>query len=122
MIFVCILGPYTGPDVLTVAGNCRRGHAMAIELLKRGFSVHDPWLDLTWAITEDLPLDLFKQNTIEHLKRSDAGILTEGWQKSQGVQIELEIAEYHKIPVFQEIEALEKWAKSINYDAGRIFR
>jgi hypothetical protein len=72
MIYVCILGPYTGKDVLSITGNCRRGHDMAIELLRLGFAVHDPWLDLHWALVEDLPLDLFKQNTIEHLKRSDA--------------------------------------------------
>jgi hypothetical protein len=111
MIFVCILGPYTAKDVLSVAENCRRGHEMAIELLRLGFAVHDPWLDLHWALIADLPLSVFKENTIEHLKRSDVAILTRGWRESKGVTIELEIAADHNVPVFDNIEQLEEWRK-----------
>jgi hypothetical protein len=112
MIFVCILGPYTGPDVLTVAGNCRRGHAMAIELLRRGYAVEDCWLDLHWALVADLPLEVFKNNTIEKLKRSDVVVLTDGWEHSEGVKPELVICKNHNIPVFENIDELDKWRRN----------
>lgn len=110
MLFICILGPYTGPDVLTVAGNCRRGHAMAIELLKKGYAVHDCWLDLHWALIADLPLCVFKNNTLEHIRRSDAVIVTEGWQKSKGfVNDELPVIQELNIPMFETVDDLELW-------------
>jgi hypothetical protein len=121
MIMVCILGPYTGPDVLTVAGNCRRGHDMAIELLRRGYCVHDPWLDLEWALRANLPLETFKNNTIEIMKRSDAIMLTEGWEFSEGVKPELEIARRRDIPVFLTPEELDEWVRIGHGDAKRSF-
>lgn len=110
MIKVCIIGKYNDTDVLSVTRNCREGHEAAIRLAKLEFAVHDPWLDLHWALIAELPMDFFKANCIAWLEVSDAILALPSWYRSDGAKAEIDRAKKLNIPVFFSEDDLIAWA------------
>ena len=109
MKMIYIAGAYSG-ETLTLAANIRKGRRVAADLALKGFyAFYCPWLDLELAVLEDLPMEAFQQNGLEHLRRSDCVLLVPGWEESRGTKRELELAHELGLPVFQAMWELEKW-------------
>ena len=108
MIKTVVLGPYSG-DILSVAGNIRRGMAMACEAALAGFAVLPCWWDWALATRVSLPMEWFKNNTIAWMQVADAILLAPGWGESVGVKAELAIASEAGIPVFESVNELIEW-------------
>jgi hypothetical protein len=80
------------------------------EVRSNGYSVFIPCLDiLSGLVVGTLTYDDFFNNNIEWLKVADAVFLTPGWEKSEGTKREIEIAEYHNIPIFEKMEDMNKY-------------
>jgi hypothetical protein len=110
MIRACIIGKYNDTDVLSVTRNCRQGHDAAIRLAKLGFAVHDPWLDLHWALVADLPMEFFKANCMAWLEVSNVVLALPSWYRSGGAKAEIDRARELDIPVFYSENDLIAWA------------
>lgn len=100
---VYVAGPYSGPDVITVLGNIKRGIETSTQILNKGFAVFCPWLDWQFGIQTNLTKEQYQRNSIAWLEVSDAVVLVEGWKNSEGTMKEIELAEQLGIPVFKDI-------------------
>lgn len=100
---IYVAGPYSGPDVITILGNIKRGIETSTQILNKGFAVYCPWLDWQLGITEYIKLEQYRRNSIAWLEVSDAVVLVEGWESSKGTMKEIELAEQLGIPVFEDI-------------------
>lgn len=107
MVRIYIAGPYDGPDVITVLGNIRRGIQTARKLMELGYAVYCPFFDFLVAfVGEDLPKKVYQDNSIEWVRCCDAILLLPGWEKSNGVTRELELAKSLNILFTTDIERL----------------
>jgi hypothetical protein len=109
MIRVYVAGKFNDTNVLSVAQNVRMGHKAAIHLLRLGFAVFDPWLDLHWALIADLPIETFKANSMAWLEGSHAILMLPSSLRSGGAMAEMERAKELNIPVFWSVTDLLKW-------------
>ena len=80
------------------------------ELVRRvGFSAYVPCLDMLMGIMAgDYEYADYFDNNIEWLKVSDAVFLCPGWESSEGVKKEIEIAKENNKVVFDDISILKK--------------
>ena len=111
MLRVIVLGPYTG-EILDVARNIRRGMDLATEAALAGFWVWPCWCDWDLATRAELPMEWFKGNTMAWLECADAILLAPGWENSVGVKAELQRAAELMIPAFDNIYAIQKYARN----------
>ena len=109
---IYIAGPYDGKNVIEVLGNIRRGLQMARTLMGLGFAVFCPFLDFLIAFMgEDLPIEMYRANSLEWVKACDAVILLPGWENSGGVKAEIDLALNLRVPVFDNVEMLVDWSR-----------
>lgn len=106
---IYIAGPYNGPDVINVLANMRRGIAASVELVRAGHAVWCPWLDFQFGLIAEIPMADYKRNSLAWVEVSDAILLLDGWEKSQGCRAELEEARSCGIGIFTSIESLLDW-------------
>jgi hypothetical protein len=102
---VYIAGPYRG-DVknnVEAAENC----AAMVAVLGIGFVCpHSNGRPHDWL---ELPDEYWLSMTMEIMRRCDAVLLVEGWEKSHGVIAEKKEAERLGIPVILDVDELEKF-------------
>ncbi len=112
MIKVYIAGPISDPNPIKLLQNIRAGICAAARLIGEGYAPFCPHLDyqyfLQWTPSEAPDIDQIKAVSLEWLKQCDAVILLPGWRTSHGSRIEFMKAEYLGIPVFFNIENLDK--------------
>lgn len=107
---VYIAGAYSGPDVITVLGNMRRGLALSAKVASLGFAVYSPWTDCLLHFQQDISLDAAYRQGMAWLEVSDAVVLVEqGAEQSHGTQAELARARELKIPIFTHLGDLCEW-------------
>jgi hypothetical protein len=107
-------GAYSGPDVLTILGNMRRGIALSVEVLKAGFAPFCPWLDFQFGLLADIPLERFYRYSITWLEASDAVIVVpEGAKQSKGTIEELRQAAELNVPIFWTLGELVRWREEL---------
>lgn len=112
---IYIAGPISGPDVITVWGNVRRGMALATRVFKAGFAPFCPHLDFHYSLMvrygEDFTVEDYYKYSMAWLEVSDAVLLLPGWRDSVGTMAEVDRAYYLGIPVFGHFNALVEWDK-----------
>jgi hypothetical protein len=119
MRVVYIAGPFRGATPWDVAENVRRAERLGLEVAKLGavpLIPHANTANFDGQLTDEFWLD----GTLELLRRCDALILTEDWQRSSGARREKEDAESRGQPVFRDLLDLEEWLLATGeVDAGR---
>jgi nucleoside 2-deoxyribosyltransferase len=88
--------------------NIRRAAALALDVWGLGAACICPHLN-TAFFEGAAPAETWLNGDIEMLKRCDAVLMTEDWQRSSGATAERDIAIEYGIPVFYDIAVLENW-------------
>jgi len=111
MTRVYVAGAYSGPDVLTVIDNMRRGLKLSALVMRAGFAPYVPWEDILRHLVADegFSLDDCYGRSMAWLEVSDA-VLVQPIRAlhSNGTRAELQRAGELGIPVFWSLEELEK--------------
>lgn len=109
---IYIAGALSG-DSPTYISNCSKMIKYAEYVRRSGYSVYIPCLDiLQGLVMGDMEFDDYFNNSFAILPRCDAIFLTPGWENSKGTKREIELAGAHNIPVFSNIEDLNKYFDS----------
>jgi hypothetical protein len=107
---IYIAGAYSGPDVITVLGNMRRGLELSAEIASLGFAVYSPWTDCLLHFQRPIPLEAAYRQGMAWLEVSDAVVLVQqGAEQSHGTQAELARARELELPIFTEVADLCEW-------------
>jgi hypothetical protein len=107
-VYVC--GAYSGPDVITIQGNIRRGLRLSIEVLQAGMAPFSPWNDWTFGVIADIPLTTFYSYSMAWLEAAEAVLVVPvRAEKSKGTQAEIARAKELNIPVFYTLSELKEW-------------
>lgn len=108
MIVVYIGGPFRAATAYKVFQNINKAEALAYEVWAAGMVAicpHNNTRHFDGELTDSVWLD----GDLELLKRSDAMILVEGWERSKGASAEVAFAQDQGIPVFTTIQNLLEW-------------
>lgn len=111
MRVIAIAGPYRAPSEWEVTANIRRAEAVALAVWKLGAAALCPHKNTAY-FGGAAPDEVWLEGALEMLRRCDAVLAVEGWQKSEGATLEITCAQEASIPVFYELETLENWLKS----------
>jgi hypothetical protein len=114
MLRVYVAGKYNGPNVIDVLKNMRKGIALSGEVMKAGMAPFCPWLDFQLGLTDDFTVEQFRACSMEWVKCSDAMLLVEGWENSQGVADEIIVAHQFNVQIFSKLEDLIYWKNSMD--------
>ena len=110
---VYVAGSYSGPDVMTVLGNMRRGIRLATAVLQAGFAPFCPWFDHQYCLHADIKLSDLYAYSMSYVECADAVLVVPvGAETSKGTQAELKFAEERGIPIFWSLCELQTWAAS----------
>jgi hypothetical protein len=105
---IYVAGPFRGKTAWDVECNIRRAEALALEVSRLGAMPLCPHTNTRFFNgegTEQFWLD----GTMELLKRCDAVVLTEDWERSSGARAEVEMAKHLRLPVFRTLPDLSQW-------------
>lgn len=105
---VYVAGPFRGPNHFVIAENIRNAERLALEVWKLGAAALCPHAN-TAHFQDAAPDHVWLEGDLELLKRCDALIATDDWQRSTGARAEVEFANVHAIPVFFSIKDLSDW-------------
>lgn len=106
---VCyIAGPFRAPTPWGVEQNVRRAEAVALDAWRAGLVALCPHLN-SRPFEGACPDEVWLRGGIELLRRCDAVILVDGWERSSGTALEIKEAERLKIPVFSSVYAAIAW-------------
>ena len=111
-VFVYISGQYIGGDLFETEANIAKAKDLAIQLARRGikfFCPHthsarfccycpevekDYWMDLDLTVIREL---------------TNCMVMTKGWEKSEGAQLEMQLAAELKQDMFEGMKDFIKW-------------
>ena len=108
MKLIYIAGPFRALTAWQIIKNIFRAACVALDAWKAGFSVHCPHLN-NGIFQGELPESVWLNGDKEVVKRCDALLLVEGWEKSEGTKDEMRLAQEMDIPVFDELKDLIRW-------------
>ena len=108
MKVVYIAGPYRARTPWLVELNIRRAEYMALTVARLGASPLCPHTNARF-FQGVLPDSYWINATLELMRRSDAVMLVQGWQQSEGSRGEVNEAKRLGIPIFDGIEQLARW-------------
>lgn len=108
MKLIYVAGPFRGKTPWDVAENVRRAERLALDVWKLGAAAVCPHLN-TAHFDKTAPDALFLEGTLEMMRRCDAVVVVDGWEKSSGTLAELEVAQERGLPVFLGLESLRHW-------------
>src|SRR5438093_619441 len=108
MKLVSVIGPYRATTIHGIVENIRRAEALALEVWRSGAACICPHKNtaLFDGAAED---SVWLEGDLEILRRCDAAICTDGWQKSVGSCGDVALARELGIPVCETIEQLKAW-------------
>jgi hypothetical protein len=95
-------------DMWGVQKNVMHAMELARQAWLEGFAVICPHAN-TMFFTGAAPDSVWLDGDLELLRRSDAVLLTDNWEKSSGARAEVEEANRVGIPVFTSLAALVMW-------------
>ena len=109
MYAVYVAGAYSSDNLITLLDNMRKGMNLSHDILKAGYAPFVPWFDYHFSlISNDMTIDDYYNYTLEWLSRADAMILVPGYENSVGTANEIDLAKELGIPIFNDIESLNK--------------
>lgn len=108
MAVVYIAGPFSGADSLEVAGNIHRAELLAREVIRLGAAPLTPH-----SIGANFQgvggYNYWLAATLEMMRRCDAVLFTDDWQRSPGARGERQEALRRGLPVFDSARDLGTW-------------
>jgi hypothetical protein len=108
MKVVYIIGPFRAPTAWEIEENVRRAERLALEVARLGampLCSHTNTRFFQGQCSDQFWID----GTLVLLRRSDAAITVDGWEKSSGSRGEVEDNIKQSRPVFHTIPGLKKW-------------
>jgi hypothetical protein len=108
MKVVYVAGPFRGKDAWEIECNIRRAETLALEVWRLGCAVICPHSN-TRFFQGAAPDKVWLDGDLEILRRCDAIIMTEDWERSSGARAEREEAIRLRIPVFYNANHLWEW-------------
>jgi nucleoside 2-deoxyribosyltransferase len=110
---VYVAGPITAPTPEEVAGNVEVARRAAKEIWRMGAYALVPHLNSPMGLFDgEVTNEEIYLADLEMLERCDAVFLLPNWENSRGANYERAWAEYHTMPIFESLAALEKWLRS----------
>jgi len=113
---IYVAGPYSSDNVIDILNNMCRGMRLATEVLLAGFYPFAPWLDYQFSLMlqddESLTIDDYYKYSIAWLEVSDAILVTQNYEKSNGTLKEIEKARELNIPIFYSLGELKRHDKN----------
>lgn len=109
MKVVYIAGPYRATTERGVAENIRRAGDAALSVWKAGMVALCPHMNTAFfggACADEVWL----LGDLELMRRCDAVLLVEGWERSSGTKAEVNLAKREGTPVFERLVDLKNWA------------
>src|SRR3990167_5628921 len=103
MKVVYIAGPFRAPNSWAMEQNIRRAETLALEVWRKGAAAICPHTN-TRFYQGAAPDEVWLNGDLEILRRCDAVLMVEGWERSQGAGAEGEYARRLGIPVFLSLE------------------
>lgn len=113
MKVVYIAGPFRGPTPWDVEQNIRRAEELALAVAEVGAMPLCPHT-MTRYFDKQCNDSFWIEGTMELLRRCDAIIMTENWERSSGARGEYTEAQKLNFPIFHEvrIDELEEWLRN----------
>jgi hypothetical protein len=108
MSVVYIAGPYRGKDAWEIETNIRHAETLALAVWRLGAAALCPHCN-TRYFQNAAPDSVWLEGDLELLRRCDAVIFTDDWQRSLGAQAEHAFAERERIPIFYGLDELAAW-------------
>lgn len=116
---VYVAGPFRGANAWEIECNIRRAETLALEVWRLGAAAICPHTNTRFfsgAADDSVWLD----GDIEILRRCDAVVLTDDWERSSGARAEVSYALQHGIPVCKSITSLAAWLElQVGVDESR---
>ena len=111
MKVVYVAGPYRAPTEYGVLLNIQLAERLALKVWMAGAACICPHKNTAFfgGAAHD---DVWLKGDLEIIRRCDAIICMEGWEKSVGASGEVALAKQLGIPVFERFEECEIWLKS----------
>ena len=109
MRLVYVAGPYRAPTEWQLVQNIRKAEALALDVWRLGLACICPHKN-TALLGGAAPDSLWLEGDLEMMRRCDAVICTDDWQRSEGARNEVAEAKRLAIPVFFSIDELKNWA------------
>lgn len=110
MKLIYVAGPFRGANSWEVECNIRRAETLALEVWRLGAAAICPHTNTRFfsgAAADSVWLD----GDIEILRRCDAMILVDGWERSAGTRAEVLFAGKNSICICHSLRDLEFWLK-----------
>lgn len=98
---IYIAGPYRAPTPWQIQEHIRRAQAVALRVWKMGAVAICPHAN-TALFDGEADDAIWLEGDLELLRRSDAVVLLNGWERSRGATAERTFAEQQEIPIFLE--------------------
>ena len=108
MKLIYIAGPFRAVTVWAMEQNIRVAESLALAAWKTGFAVICPHAN-TRFFQGEMPDQTWLDGDKEMVKRCDAVLLVEGWDRSEGARDEMRLAQEMEIPVFDDLSDLIRW-------------
>jgi hypothetical protein len=108
MTVVFISGPFRGPHAWAIQEHVMDAMRVALEVWRMGAVAICPHSNTMFfqGAAEDA---VWLAGDLELLRRSDAVLTVEGWERSAGATAEVREARLCGVPVFHACEALRAW-------------
>ena len=108
MKVVYIAGPYRGANAWVIEQNIRRAESLALAVWRSGAAALCPHTNTRFfqGAADDA---VWLNGDLELLRRCDAVLLVEGWERSSGAQHERILAQELDLPVFDDLLYLQQW-------------
>lgn len=107
---IFISGPFHAVNAWERELNIRRAEVVALEVWKAGAVAICPHTN-TAHFEGALQDHVWLLGDMEIMRRCDAVMCVEGWDKSVGSRLEVDEAKRRKLPVFYDINQLTCWLK-----------
>lgn len=111
---IYVAGPFRASTHYALQANIRNAERLALEVWKLGAVAICPHKN-TEFFTGEIPDEAFLTGDLELLRRCDAVILTEDWERSSGARAEVVFAREKGIPVFKTLALLREWLRVFDY-------
>ena len=106
---IYIAGKLSHDDAVGYIQNCNRMIVTAKLVRDNGYAVYVPCNDfLEGIVNGDFTYEDYFENSQPWLLSSDGVFLTPGWETSPGTKREMQLAIEHDIPVFDDIDNMNK--------------
>lgn len=108
---VYVAGPFRAPTPIEVRANVLRAEQLGCAVLQLGAMPLIPHAN-TGHFDSVAPQDLMIEGTLELMRRCDAVVFTDDWQRSVGARGENEEAVRLGLPRFFSIDGLRAWLEA----------